>query len=352
MLKSMLESHPRSSQEFIPIIQSLHIEPSSYCNAKCLGCSRTSDMNSKIESPLRPAHLDLDQLLQTLQSPTLKKLDYLYLCGVIGDPMAHPHLTKFLQDVYRSWPNMRTVIHTNGSLGTEKIWKQLGELSHHHNLKVYFSIDGLEDTNHLYRHQVPWNPIMDNAKSFISSGGKAIWKFIRFPSNRHQITEAEKRAEEMGFIRFETREPYDEERVPTVETLDRALSRKPKAQPFSALSTEELGQRVSKTFKEIKKIDCQSQRENQLYIDAYGQVWPCCWVGNLGLSRRSFFEREYFWRTTLSHYPENFNSLLHHPFESIIRSPWYQKELVQSWGHGSQDKKPCISACNKHCGVR
>ena len=56
--------------------------------------------------------------------------------------------------------------------------------------KVIFAIDGLEDTNHLYRVNTNFNKIMENAKAFINAGGIARWDFIAFAHNEHQIEEA------------------------------------------------------------------------------------------------------------------------------------------------------------------
>jgi hypothetical protein len=53
-------------------------------------------------------------------------------------------------------------------------------------LNVVWGIDGLEDTNHLYRQDVEWNKVMDRVKWFIDAGGHATWKWIPFLHNKHQ----------------------------------------------------------------------------------------------------------------------------------------------------------------------
>jgi hypothetical protein len=44
----------------------------------------------------------------------------------------------------------------------------------------------LEDTNHLYRENVEWKKIMENARAFISAGGTAHWDMLIFDHNKHQ----------------------------------------------------------------------------------------------------------------------------------------------------------------------
>ena len=52
-------------------------------------------------------------------------------------------------------------------------------------------LDGLEDTNHIYRRYTDWSKIERNAKTFLNAGGKGSWVFIVFKHNEHQVDEAE-----------------------------------------------------------------------------------------------------------------------------------------------------------------
>ena len=73
---------------------------------------------------------------------------------------------------------------------------------------VVFSIDGLEDTNHLYRRNVQWHKVMENAKSFIDAGGLARWRMIVFEHNAHQLKDAEQLSKAMGFGKFDINGGY------------------------------------------------------------------------------------------------------------------------------------------------
>ena len=72
--------------------------------------------------------------------------------------------------------NCKTSVTTNGSIGSRDTWLTLAK----EDVEVVFSIDGLHDTNHLYRQDVQWNKIMERVKWFIENGGNATWKFIIF----------------------------------------------------------------------------------------------------------------------------------------------------------------------------
>ena len=56
---------------------------------------------------------------------------------------------------------------------------------------------------HLYRRNTSYKKVIDNAKAFIQAGGEAHWQFIVFRHNEHQLKEAKKLSEEMGFKKID-----------------------------------------------------------------------------------------------------------------------------------------------------
>ena len=71
------------------------------------------------------------------------------------------------------------------------------------NDKIIFSIDGLEDTNHLYRKNAKWKSIMGGIEMLQKRKCKIIWKFIVFKHNQHQIYQAKQLCEQFSHITFE-----------------------------------------------------------------------------------------------------------------------------------------------------
>ncbi|MFC1814481.1 hypothetical protein ACFL0M_00780 [Thermodesulfobacteriota bacterium] len=94
------------------------------------------------------------------------------------------------------------MVSTNGSMRNPAWWKKLGELFAGTESWFEFHIDGLKDTNHLYRIGANWDKIMANAAAFISGGGSADWHYVLFKHNQHQIEEAHEIARQMGFNSF------------------------------------------------------------------------------------------------------------------------------------------------------
>jgi MoaA/NifB/PqqE/SkfB family radical SAM enzyme len=194
----------------------LHIEPTTRCNASCPGCPRNNNGFGVREDLILQ---DIDPniiMVEALNFPNLKNI---HLCGNVGDPIAYNHLNVLLDKIilYNTFAEKinRKIwsidIHTNGSLRSTKWWRKLGQVcskGFDRQHKVVFGIDGLEDTNHIYRQATNFNKIIDNAKAFIDTGGFAEWQFLIFKHNEHQVEEAKRLSESTGFKRFYTKQPW------------------------------------------------------------------------------------------------------------------------------------------------
>ena len=179
------------------------------------------------------------------------------MCGVYGDPAA----AKYTLDIYR-WarqlnPNITLGMNTNGAIQNTFWWHELGSMFHRPLDYVVFSIDGLEDTNATYRRGVDWPKLMANADAYISAGGSAHWDMLVYRHNQHQVEECEQLARDMGFSWFRAK-------VSSRELLNSNL------QP-------PMGWHVPITEK--GPIQCHVLKEKSAYIDARGQLSPCCWLG-------------------------------------------------------------------------
>ena len=208
---------------YLPKPIRLQIELSNVCNAKCLHCKRNeldfSTLETMLENninvsmdnlPVKTSedyktkqHLPVDLITKLLKdAPSIKEL---YLCGSIDDPLGYKHLLELFENIVTDKPNMFIGVHTNGSMRNPAFFLEWGKILKKTNHSIWFSIDGLEDTNHLYRQNVNWKRCMENSSAFISSGGRARWEFIVFEHNQHQIQEAKILAKKMGFEDFRTK---------------------------------------------------------------------------------------------------------------------------------------------------
>jgi MoaA/NifB/PqqE/SkfB family radical SAM enzyme len=328
--------------------RSLHLELTTICNAKCLACVRSYDINSIVEEPLPITSLPLEKIETIINE--IGSLDIVLLCGTFGDPFGHPKIKDIIELISKKLPETLIFVHTNGSLGSEDTWKELGA-NHNGNLVIYFSIDGLADTLPIYRVGVSFEKVIENAKAFIENGGKAHWKFVKFNHNEHQIDECRSLSKELGFEGFEVRSNHTPKVIPGVTKLENLIEDKIKVDRHKDLSNEELDGYFSEKYPGTYEIDCKAKKGSELYIDAFGGVWPCCWHGSNGAKRRSSFEREYFYRNLTLKYGVNFNSLHHHGLNDILNGPYFSKDLLESF-KDQQIGNPCMPSCKQECGSR
>jgi hypothetical protein len=151
-------------------------------------------------------HINLDELTledcKKIFSPTfIAQLDTMYMCGNLGDPIVAKDTLEVFRYFREHNSNMWLSMNTNAGARDIAWWT---ELAHVFNNKgtVIFSVDGLEDTNHLYRQRVKWSIVENSIKSFIAAGGRARWDFLIFEHNQHQVEQAEQLSKTWGFEKF------------------------------------------------------------------------------------------------------------------------------------------------------
>ena len=179
-------------------------ELSEKCNAACPLCLRTQPHNKS--KPIPEVHkkreLSVEDFKHILPPFIMNDLIEISLCGNVGDPIAAKDCLPIVQYI-SEYRNIQIIIETNGSLRNKKWWSDLGTaMKVNLDSVVYFHIDGLKDTNHLYRQLTNFDNIIRNAKSYIDTGAKAVWEFIPFAHNEHQIEEAKQLASSIGFDKF------------------------------------------------------------------------------------------------------------------------------------------------------
>ena len=131
---------------------------------------------------------------------------------------------------------------------------------------------------------------MNNVESFLSAGGKAIWDFLIFKHNQHQIEKAENLSKKLGFIRFEKKyttrwDDFNSDgkwiQRESIQVNDYKLEKVAKKIEAPGLHITQKS-KITDTFI-TRKINCFSFHKNksEIYIAAIGDVSPCCWLGDL-----------------------------------------------------------------------
>jgi hypothetical protein len=183
------------------------------------------------------------------------ELEQIHFCGNIDEPTLNPDILPILHHISEQISDKTKIfISTNGGTQNELFWKALAQIP---KVITVFGIDGLENTNHIYRKNVKWAKVLSNVKTYIKHGGKGAWQFIVFEHNEHQVDEAEKYSQELGFSYF-------------IEVNSRRSNHE--------VTEISVPSRNSKSC-----IQCKATYDNQdlgigFFIDVRGNVWPCCWM--------------------------------------------------------------------------
>ncbi len=234
-------------------IKVLHLEPTDVCQAECPLCAR--EIDSQFDKK-RHCHLTMDQILAVIDAEKIAGLNKMFMCGNYGDPAAGKHTI----DIYKSFrtlnPNIVLGMNTNGALQNTNWWQQVAAIMNQPQDYVVFSIDGLEDTNSIYRKNVQWHKLIDNAKAFVSAGGSAHWDMLVYAHNQHQVEECQALAKQLGFKWFRAK-------------VSKRGFKDNLAAPINWIRPE---------IHSIQ-IQCHALNEQSLYIDAQGREFPCCWIG-------------------------------------------------------------------------
>jgi hypothetical protein len=235
-------------------IKVLHLEPTDVCQAACPLCVRETD---KEFVKTQQHHLDMHKLLQVFDNSLIKQLDKMFMCGNYGDPAAGKHTLDIYQAFRKINPDIVLGMNSNGGLQNTLWWGELGRMLNRPLDYVVFSIDGLEDTNSVYRKNVNWQKIIANAQTFISAGGRAHWDMLVYRHNQHQVDECQELAKTLGFTHFRAK-----------------VSKRPLADQLEFPINWQLPTVLQGS------IVCHAIDEQSLYIDAQARVSPCCWLSN------------------------------------------------------------------------
>lgn len=177
-------------------ISKLNLEITSHCNIRCPQCSRTHPMGH-LTDWLELKHWNVDTILPNLEIEKLVNLRNVKIEGDNGDAFMHPKLLQILEYIMAAPSRPAIKMLTNGSIRSPRWWRDLGK-RYAGRLQVQFSIDGLEDTNPLYRVDVNHERVLNNVRAFVQGGGIATQRCIIFKHNQHQISEITEQAQSLG----------------------------------------------------------------------------------------------------------------------------------------------------------
>ena len=323
-------------------VTQIQLDVTSYCNAKCVACSRNDADNDNNKQPWLPLqHLDIELWRKFVKESDGYDLRWLIFNGSWGDAGMHPLLPELIEIWAETHPNAHVEIATNGGTHNAEWWKKLGTYSRKYlkNHDVKFAIEGVNNESHsTYRRSTSFDKIIENAKAFIDAGGWATWIMTVFDHNYEEIPQARQMAKDLGFTVFEIRESFIKHahvtqngktwHVTAKDVPDEIFSGK---SLFYGNSSEEFDtdalNNVNKDndwkhSKELPSHQCHWYTEGKLQIDPWGNVWPCCHTSDSSINPIEKPEG------VLKYIDEpGFNNLNDHSFEEILSHPWYVEHL-------------------------
>lgn len=271
------------------VIDEYQIELTTYCNASCPQCPRNIN-GGRLNPHLKLEHLPRDTINKAFPAELCNRLRQIFFCGSYGDPIMHPEFLDILWDFRAKSPKLWLYAHTNGGAHDQDFWSEYAYILNGYG-QVDFNIDGLSDTNHLYRKNTNFDKIIANASAFINAGGKAVWNFIVFEHNQHQVEEAKELSKTLGFSDFTYRStgrflnhktmetfndwPVHDKSGQTVYSLHPTTDRRYTNKSIQILpKLKNQYDNIADYFKTVE-IQCDSLTHNRVAINAHGTVLPC-----------------------------------------------------------------------------
>jgi MoaA/NifB/PqqE/SkfB family radical SAM enzyme len=363
-------------------------------------CPRYDERGFEIGT-LENAEWTLESFKAAWPKEFIQGLHKILACGNFGDPCACREFVDIYEYVRELNPRIGLACNTNGSLRTPEWWARLGAvMTQQQNNGNYctFSLDGLEDTNHLYRRNTNWKKIMENAKAFIDAGGIAHWDYIVFQHNAHQVEDARQLAKDMGFRNFNVKRTtrwadyigttekkgtypvywkgkhlYDltqpDEEQFRHNFADAEYFKQSKYQSITLddfkkmVGVKNVDYRwIDNKYTEIDLTDlsigCRSVRGarehqpfNEIYISAGGHVAPCCFLGSEPFQDTSVRDRDenYVSMITAQGGLKSINMHESNLYD-ILKLDIFQLWIPDTWkADGNKSMRP--TKCGQCCGV-
>ena len=287
-------------------IKIIQFEPTSYCNLRCIGCSRT-DSDTGLPKKIvldHQQHIPLELIEPIFKN--LKNLERIKFDGDIGDCFSHPRLYDIVEKILELLPKVKILLHTNLSNGTDETFLKLIQLSKR--VIIVAGVDGLYDECSTYRRGASWKIIQKRFEIIKEySPNRHKWRWLDFDFNRHQQDEAKQMSIDYKFNDFELATPYSNSNERTNSKIDDfkenkithkgILSDKDKVKDIQKnknASIEESFEFLFNTHEHFKNEinDVKNKKTNRQHICPWqlnkslqvmsdGTVWPCCWSSDL-----------------------------------------------------------------------
>jgi MoaA/NifB/PqqE/SkfB family radical SAM enzyme len=319
-------------------VKKIELEISSDCNAECPLCARTY-----AKMPLRGNNnitlQDIKRLFPNRQSIEDKIFK---LCGVLGDPILNPECLEICE--WFGNHNARKIeISTNGGYNNPEWWCRLATIK---NVVVCFSVDGFENTNHIYRVNVKWNTVTRNMKAYSETGGKAQWVYITFSHNEEDFDKAKQMAQELNFDFVKrtsgrnilhSKKHKSNKMIKEVNIV--ASDKNPHSKDnLKSLQFEKNKDNIEILKDRVKTISCKHFYEPEIYIAADMTLWPCCYIHSELISPRK--------QVIINSTDIKKHDLTNNTIDQVLQSDYF-KTIKQRWYADNENyHQRCLKQCS------
>lgn len=343
-------------------IRTIHLENTQNCQASCPMCDR--NQNGGATNPhIDLSELTLEDIKRIFKPEFIQQLNTMYMCGNLGDPIVARDTLEIFKYFRQHNPNMWLSMNTNAGARDEQWWINLatcfGRMG-----TVIFSVDGLSDTNHIYRQGVIWDNVQRSMQAFISAGGRARWDFLIFEHNQHQVEQAEALSKEMGFEKFVAK------KTGRFITATSEKKKQHQAVDRKGNNTAELGQPEEKyqnaalkqydtvkqkhgsmdAYYDSAEIHCKVKDEGSLFITAEGLALPCCWTaGRMYKWWHKDPKAEQIWNFVDAAGGKDAISAKKHGLRAVFETGIFDR-IEHSWTKDSVNKGK-LKVCSMKCGA-
>ncbi len=308
-------------------VRSFNMEITNRCTLACPRCARTD--NDWVKANLSDISMEVLENVFPMHKKTSFEGLRVNLCGTYGDCIYHGRFHEVLS--YLKNVGIRVAVETNGSHRKLDWWRKTCDILTEEDM-ITFSVDGLEDTNHIYRVNARWQDI-EQAMRYCAGRVTVDWKFIVFRHNEHQLDEARRLAKEIGVRRL---------------TFKKS-GRFGEHDPMTPRNGEYVGV-VTRNRREIEKLIQRGVGPEE--FDRNVEIAPKCRFGkDLSVTAHGYFypcspaeparPSGWFYENL-----EHFN-LRAHPIEEILASGKW-RELEALWKRASTAPLECRQYCGVH----
>jgi len=269
-------------------IKTIHIELTDKCQAQCPMCARNFH-GGELRPFIKGGDISIEDFKEWFPLDFLSQLNNFYSCGNYGDPAFARDCLEIYDYVRQCNPHTRLALHTNGGMRNTKWWKSLANaIGTQSNSEVVFAVDGFKGKHELYRRNTNFDKVIENMGAFVEAGGRARVDSLVFAHNEQETEELEKYllslgVESVSFVR--TTRFYE---MTEFEVLDKHGNfeynlRPAKRQEYKMSPNYSLQRLLDKEVRQKavsqSVIQPRCKEEKSIYVDPYGNIFPCCWIG-------------------------------------------------------------------------